>query len=74
MSDLLWEHTEIKKRIERDKLELEKGPAAIDAEIERRIPLMKDGGFIVMPDHLITPGTSLVDYKYYLSRIRELRF
>ena len=57
-----------------NKLELEKGPAAIDAEIERRIPLMKEGGFIVMPDHLITPGTSLGDYKYYLGKIRSLRF
>jgi len=57
-----------------NKLELENGPSAIDAEIERRIPLMKDGGYIVMPDHLITPGTSLEDYKYYLQKIRELRF
>lgn len=56
-----------------DKLQLEKGPAAIDAEIERRIPLMKDGGFVVMPDHLITPGVSLADYKYYLEKIRSLR-
>lgn len=56
-----------------NKLELEKGPAAIDAEIERRIPLMKDGGFIPMPDHLITPGTSLENYKYYLEKMRNLR-
>ena len=57
-----------------NKLELEKGPAAIDAEIDRRIPLMKDGGYVVMPDHLITPGTSLKNYKYYLQKIRNLRF
>lgn len=57
-----------------NKLVLEKGKAEIDAEIERRIPLMKEGGFVVMPDHLITPGTSLENYKYYLERIRELRF
>ena len=57
-----------------NKLELEKGPAAIDAEIERRLPLMKDGGYIVMPDHLITPGVSLDNYRYYLDRIRALRF
>ncbi|NIA07662.1 MAG: hypothetical protein GWP14_08535 [Actinobacteria bacterium] len=56
-----------------NKLALEKGPAEIDAEIERRIPLMKDGGFVVMPDHLITPGTSLTNYKYYLDRIRTLK-
>lgn len=57
-----------------DKLELEKGPDAIDAEIARRMPLMKDGGFVPLPDHLITPGTSLENYVYYLEAIRALRF
>ena len=57
-----------------NKLVLEEGPAAIDAEIERRMPLMEDGGFVIMPDHLITPGVSLDNYRYYLDRIRELRF
>lgn len=57
-----------------DKLVLEKGPDAIDAEIERRKPLMADGGFVPLPDHVITPGTSLDNYKYYLEAIRELRF
>lgn len=56
-----------------NKLELEKGQAAIDSEIERRIPLMKDGGYIMMPDHHITPDVSLRNYKYYLERVRELR-
>ena len=56
-----------------NKLVLEQGPDAIDAEIERRRALMKDGGFLLMPDHLITPGTSLENYKYYLDRIRDLR-
>ncbi|MCX5642195.1 MAG: hypothetical protein NTY10_03020, partial [Candidatus Omnitrophica bacterium] len=57
-----------------NKLMLEKGPMEIDAEIERRLPLIKEGGFVVMPDHGITPGTSLANYKYYLERIRNLRF
>jgi len=57
-----------------NKLVLEKGPAETDAEIEKRLPLMKEGGFVLMPDHLITPGTSLANYKYYLERIRTLRF
>jgi uroporphyrinogen decarboxylase len=56
-----------------DKLVLERGRAAIDAEIERRIPLMKDGGFVPLPDHLITPGTPLDDYKYYLDQMRKIR-
>jgi uroporphyrinogen decarboxylase len=57
-----------------DKRELTKGRAAIDAEVRRRMPLMKDGGFIPLPDHLIIPGTPLADYRYYLDRIGELRF
>ncbi len=57
-----------------DKLALEKGRNAIDAEIQRLIPLMKDGGYIMMPDHLITPGVALEDYRWYLDRVRELRF
>jgi uroporphyrinogen decarboxylase len=57
-----------------DKLVLEKDFAAIDAELESHIGLMKEGGFVLMPDHLITPGTSLENYKYFLDRVRKLRF
>ena len=57
-----------------DKLVLEKGRDAIDAEIERHIPLMKEGGFVMMPDHAITPGVPLDDYEYFLDRIAALRF
>ncbi len=39
-----------------NKLVLEKGPEAIDTEIKRRLPLMKEGGFVLMPDHLVTPA------------------
>ena len=56
-----------------DKLEIEKGPAAIDAEIKKHVPLMKEGGFVPLPDHLITPGTSLENYKYYLKQMKALR-
>lgn len=57
-----------------NKLALEKGPAAIDAEIERRLPLMREGGFVPLPDHLITPDTSIENVRYYLDRIRGLQF
>ncbi len=57
-----------------NKLVLERDRASIDAEIERRKPLMAEGGFLPMPDHLITPDTPLDNYRYYLDRIRELRF
>ncbi|MCD6415376.1 MAG: hypothetical protein J7M08_01595 [Planctomycetes bacterium] len=57
-----------------NKLVLEKDFASIDAELQSHIPVMKEGGFILMPDHLITPGTPLENYKYYLERVRRLRF
>jgi uroporphyrinogen-III decarboxylase len=56
-----------------DKRELEKGPRAIDREIERRMPLVRDGGYVPMPDHYITPQTSLDDFRYYLEKIRGIR-
>lgn len=57
-----------------DKLVLSKGHQAVEAEIERLLPLMKDGGYIMMPDHLITPDVSLGDYRWYLERVRGMRF
>jgi hypothetical protein len=57
-----------------DKLTLEHSHEAVEAELRRLIPLMKDGGYMMMPDHLITPGVSLADYRWYLDRVRELRF
>jgi uroporphyrinogen decarboxylase len=56
-----------------DKLALEKGREAIDAELQARLPLMKEGGYILMPDHLITPGVPLDDYKYFIDRLRDVR-
>lgn len=57
-----------------DKLTLEKEHDAVEAEIQRLLPLMKEGGYIMMPDHLITPGVALEDYRWYLNRVRKLRF
>lgn len=56
-----------------NKLVLERSREEIDAELEKHIPLMKEGGFVLMPDHLITPDTPLANYQYYLQRVRELR-
>lgn len=57
-----------------DKLALEKGRSAVAAEIERLAPLMREGGYIIVPDHHITPGVALSDYQWYLESIRALRF
>ena len=56
-----------------DKLTLERSRGEVVAEIDRLLPLMKDGGFIILPDHLITPGVALADYQWYLERVREIR-
>lgn len=57
-----------------NKMALEHGRDGICAELEAHIPLMKEGGLVLMPDHLITPGVPLADYKYYLDLVRNLRF
>jgi uroporphyrinogen decarboxylase len=56
-----------------NKLVLQRSRQEIDAELEKHIPLMKEGGFVLMPDHLITPDTPLANYQYYLQRVREMR-
>jgi uroporphyrinogen decarboxylase len=56
-----------------NKLALERGREAIDAEIARRVPHMRYGGYVPMPDHLITPGVPLADYEYYIRRMQALR-
>jgi uroporphyrinogen-III decarboxylase len=55
-----------------DKLVLAKGRKKIENEINRLRPLMEEGGFIIMPDHLIQPDVPLDDYKWYLNKIREI--
>lgn len=57
-----------------DKRQLSRGRPAIDAELERRRPLMAEGGYVPLPDHLIPPEVSLDNYQYYLDRLRSLRF
>ncbi|MFH1567593.1 MAG: uroporphyrinogen decarboxylase family protein [Gemmatimonadota bacterium] len=56
-----------------DKLALQRGRSAIDAELDRHLGLLKEGGLVLMPDHLITPDTPLDDYRYYLDKVRQLR-
>ncbi len=55
-----------------DKRQIAKGAAATDAEIERRKPIMRAGGFVPLPDHLIIPETSLADYTYYIEQMKRL--
>ncbi|MGD0089585.1 MAG: hypothetical protein ABSE73_06655 [Planctomycetota bacterium] len=56
-----------------NKLTLEQSQAAVLAEFERLKPLLRDGGFMMLPDHLITPGVSLDMYRWFLDQMRALR-
>ncbi len=57
-----------------NKMTLEMNQQAVLDEFERLKPLMRDGGYMMMPDHLITPGVSLEMYKWYIEQVRQLRF
>ncbi len=54
-----------------NKLCIAEGKEAIDKEFERIMPVIKQGGFIPGSDHQVAPSTSLEDYKYYISKLKE---
>jgi hypothetical protein len=54
-----------------DKMTMTKGEAAMRAEFERLVPLMKTGGFIPSVDHQTPPGVSLEQYRLYLKLLNE---
>ncbi|MCL2034848.1 MAG: hypothetical protein FWG94_08965 [Oscillospiraceae bacterium] len=55
-----------------DKMCLLHGPKAIDAEYERILPMIRRGRFIPSIDHQTPPGVTMENYRYYLSRLRQL--
>ncbi|MDO8544759.1 MAG: uroporphyrinogen decarboxylase family protein [Opitutaceae bacterium] len=54
-----------------NKLVMNQGEAAIRAEFERLVPLMKTGGFIPSVDHQTPPEVSLSQYRVYLRLLEE---
>ena len=54
-----------------DKMTMPHGEAAMRAEFERLVPLMKTGGFIPSVDHQTPPGVSLENYRIYLRLLEE---
>ncbi len=54
-----------------DKMVMNKGEAAIRAEFERLLPVMRKGGFIASVDHQTPPGVSLSEYRIYLRLLEE---
>ncbi len=50
---------------------MSRGEAAMRAEFERLLPLMRQGGFIPSVDHQTPPGVSLENYRIYLKLLKE---
>ncbi len=56
-----------------DKIKISQGKAAIDAELESKIPFMlKKLGYLPHIDHLVHPGVSWDDFCYYRKRLNEM--
>jgi uroporphyrinogen-III decarboxylase len=56
-----------------DKFLLQKGEAAITAELERIIPpMVKAGGYIIALDHRVPNGTPLAGYRFYVKKVWEI--
>ena len=49
------------------------GPVAIDREIERLMPVIRDGGFIPAVDDCPPPEVSLKTFAYYIEALRKIR-
>ena len=55
-----------------DKRAIKAGGSAIDAELENVAPLMREGGYIPWPDHLVPPDVPLDNYLYYLREMKRM--
>lgn len=55
-----------------DKRELAKDRAAIDKELARIEPMLKDVGYFPALDHLIHPEITWADFCYYSERLKEM--
>jgi hypothetical protein len=55
-----------------DKRALARGPAAIDAELERLRPLIHAGGYIPHTDHSCPPDICFANYCHYMKRLGEV--
>ena len=56
-----------------DKIALERGRQAVEEEITRLLPLMRDGGFVMHLDHSPTPNVSVETYRAFFRRVKEIR-
>jgi len=49
------------------------GPDAIDQEIERLMPLIREGGFLPALDDMASPDMPLSHYRYMIERLQGIR-
>ncbi|MBE3069165.1 MAG: hypothetical protein IMZ66_02910 [Planctomycetes bacterium] len=54
-----------------DKMVMTRGEAAMRAEFERLLPVMRSGGFIPSVDHQTPPGVSLDAYRVFVRLLHE---
>lgn len=54
-----------------DKRTLAKGKDAIKEELDQRLPLVADGGFLPSVDHSVPPDISFKNYLSYLDLYQE---
>ncbi len=55
-----------------NKLEIIKGPEAIDREFKRLEPVIRQGGYLCGIDHQAAPDTPYEYYQYYVKRLGEV--
>jgi uroporphyrinogen decarboxylase len=56
-----------------DKMKIALGKAAIDEELNSKVPFMlKAGGFVPHVDHQVHPEISWENFKYYRARLKEM--
>ncbi|MBI3922921.1 MAG: hypothetical protein HY318_15980, partial [Armatimonadetes bacterium] len=48
------------------------GPEAIDGEIDRLLPLIREGGFLPALDDMASPDMSFSHYRYLIERLQNL--
>jgi len=54
-----------------DKTVMKRGEAAMRAEFERLLPVIRQGGFIPSVDHQTPPDVSIGDYRVYVGLLKE---
>jgi len=52
---------------------LVQGESAIDYEIDKLMPLIREGGFIPALDDMVSPEVPLDIYKYFINKIRTIK-